>query len=148
MTDDALANALLAWSTSVLTEIVGKFDHQPLRHNQGLPELGVGILRRQLSPSMEGAGPSLQQQLFDIRTCELVIAVKPEPAEQAIGTLRGFVDRLLASVRSDRTLGKRVEVVSPLVTVDYDPGEIRFADDTEARGFTLNLTVGERVSHP
>lgn len=148
MTDGELADALLAWARSVVTEIVGAYDHLPKRHTQGWPELGVGVMRRALTDTVVGVGRAGQQQLFDARDCELVVAVKPEPQEAQTDALRDFGGRLLGSIRSDNTLGGRVEVLSPLVAVDYEPGQIVADDGSEALGLTLNLTVAERVPAP
>lgn len=148
MNDPELAEALVAWATAELTEIVGKYDHPPKRHTQGLPELGVGITRRSLADTMPGVGRAGQQEMFDLRACELVVAVTPEPAAERVDQLRGFAGRLLASLRRDRTLGARVEVTSPLVDVDYEPGEIQGDDGSELRGFTLTLSVADRIPTP
>jgi hypothetical protein len=148
MTDGELATALVDWARGEITEIVATYDHKPKRHTQGWPEVDVFFTRRTLTTAVPGVGQAEQQTMFDLRSANVLIALKPEPVAQSIAVLRGFADRLLAALRRDRTLGGRVPICSPLADVDYDPGEIVFDDGTEAMGFTLNLSVAERIPAP
>ncbi len=146
MSDDELADGLVAWARAELDEVVAGYGHPPKRHTQGLPEVAVGIVRRSVTDTMPGVGRGGQQTMFDLRSCEMVVAVTPEPAAERVGQLRDMAGRRLVALRGDRTLGGRFQVVSPLCEVDYEPGEIQADDGSEMRGFTLNLSVADVVA--
>ena len=152
MTDAALADELLAWCSTVLPELVGEYDHPPPRRTKGKPDAAVDIKRRSLTRSDPRFIAPSQQQILDVRDCELLVAVKSEPAKEAIATLQGFADRLLAALRADLSLGNAGVETGPPWTIDYELGEagglVIFADGSEGRAFALRLGVCERIPEP
>lgn len=152
MTDGALADALLAWCSGVLPELVGEYDYPPPRRTKGKPEAAVDVKRRALTRTDPRFMAPAQQQILDVRDCELLVAVKAEPAKEAIDTLRGFADRLLTALRADLSLGNAGVETGPPWEVDYSLGEagglVIFADDSEGRAFALRLGVCERIPEP
>lgn len=152
MTDATLADRLLAWCDSVLPEIVGSYDHPPPRRTQGKPDAAVDIKRRALTRTDPRFRRPAQQEILDVRDCELLVAVKAEPAKAAIETLQGFADRLLTALKRDLSLGGAGVETGPPWEIDYSLGEagglVIFADDTEGRAFALRLGVCERIPEP
>jgi hypothetical protein len=149
-----VAEAVTDWAGDLL-EIP-----EPQRHSHPIalvqnqmPDLVATVLHRRVVSSEPGFPESqLQQawlQLFDVEISVKVDREDVDPAIQAAHqALQGYGKALSESALADRTLGGRVEFVSPAIACDYSAVFEEYEDGTRAQVVLVTLTVGELIDEP
>lgn len=149
MTEGAVVEAVVAWIAEVVPAVAANtYTYLPAGKAKGLPDVAVDIVTSEIvreDPDFQMM--ALQQVVLQVRRLALSFMVESgvteEQAKAATDTLRSFFDALVAGVLADHTLGGRVALASPFLTVDYEPAFVEYADGTRGREMTVQLAVAE-----
>lgn len=112
---------------------------------EALPTVSAKIVDdAELDTSEQFPTHGYQQMHLQVVSAELMILAEAEPAWTANEALYGIVDGLKAALKSDGTMGGRVQSASRLYRVTYD-GEVQYEDGTVCRMATFRVSVAQRV---
>lgn len=145
-----VATALEAWAVESVPEL-HSYEHAPATLDEALPLVVAEVQGDRLVDARTAgfSASAYQQTLMRVWDASLLLLVQPgrTPDETWVASqkLYEFVDALGGALRTDHTLGGRVEAASPLYTASYDPPEVQYADGTVARAATLRVNVGEQT---
>lgn len=146
------AGAVLAWVQELVPELQGAYDYAPAGKPQALPDVVVDVTEPQTVVDDERFPyEQLQGQWLLVTPCQVSMMasasdVDGEPRHaEATHQLRSWAYALMQGVRDDQTLGGRVTVVSPFVTVRFRPAFVEYGDGTRGREATVDLAVGQLI---
>lgn len=164
MTEDQIADALVDWTTSILTDaalgngngLKASYSFLPQQKGQ-LPDVAATVEQKRISQGIEERLffplADLQQTVLRVFECLLSFMVESpdtpgmasDEAEQRL--LRLYGATVEESVRADASLGGRLQTAfaSPVMLVDYRLPFVQYQDGTRGRQATVVLAIGELV---
>ena len=130
--------------------LAGGYDHVPERQTIPLPNVLCQILTESVEPrppaGVDALLPDIDQlERWEIYGARLLLAVEPEPVDEAAEALATYVAQLRTALDADRTLGGRVGGASPFFQASYDPPFAELDDGLRVRVATFQLTVAEAI---
>jgi hypothetical protein len=146
-----ISAAIIAWAVEVLPELDGAgYDYATDERYKGLPDVACEISSWALNdfPGADRRLAQLQQvQQLRMKTyeVEVIIAVPPDPADQAEAALKDLTDRLTDDYIRGVNMRGKVAQTSGTVRVSFRPPFVEFDDGTRARIATVYLQVGQQV---
>lgn len=154
MTEDQVAEQLVAWARAELTELQEGRAWLTAQKTK-LPDVVADVEEKSVVLS-DPRFPRLDIEQAALRVFDCVLAFmvaidkEAAPAGQTVDQaetklLRDFGARLEASLLSDGTLGGRVFMASPLVSFDYRLPFVQYEDGTRGRQMVTRLAVAEPV---
>lgn len=138
MTTAQTIDALIDWAIETLPEL-----QQARSAPEGdfpFPDLAVAIT------GIRQVAGRTQQRLERVRTCELILLVEPEPADEASASLGSFCDTLMDELARDRTLANRVKAAEAISDASLVPPFVDIQGGGSARQATLTITVRDEVA--
>lgn len=143
MDTKALAQAMEAWAADAST--VTAYPDEPQSYSAAFPLVACRIVDdEEQDVSEDFPSTDYEQVHVQVITIELMIFVDPVPGWTSDQALYDIVDDLKTSLKTDTTLGSRVEAASSLYRAEY-LGEAQMADGTAANMATFTLQVAEKV---
>lgn len=146
-----ISAAIIDWAVLVLPELTGSgYDYATDERYKGLPDVACEITGWALQdfPGADRRLAQLQQiqqsrmKLYDV---EVIIAVPPDPADEAEAALKDLTDRLTDDYIKNANMRGMVAHASGTVRVAFRPPYVEFDDGTRARIATVYLQVGQQV---
>lgn len=139
----AIATAMEEWAAE--SSAVNAYPNEPPNYHAAMPIVAARIISdTEQDLSTDFADENFEQYNLQAITIELGILADPEPEWTADQALYDIVDDLKAALKSDPTLGSRVDRASKEYRVSYD-GEVQTADGTRANMATFTMVVANRV---
>lgn len=148
MTEQEVVEAVVAWVADVIPVVAtNTYSYMPAGKVKGLPDvMGEITTTEVVRDDADFPLGGLQQVALLVRRLALSFMVAAPDVEAdheaAQETLRGFTDALVAGVLADHTLGARVQMCSPFLSVDYMPGFVEYAG-TVGREMVVTLAIAE-----
>lgn len=149
MTEGEVVEAVVEWVAEIVPAVAeNTYTYLPAGKAKGLPDVAVDIVTSEIvREDQDFQLMALQQVVLHVRRLALSFMVESgvteEQAKGATDTLRSFFDALVAGALADHTLGGRLALASPFLTVDYEPAFVEYADGTRGREMTVQLAVAE-----
>lgn len=138
-----IAESLELWAAQV--SAVSAYPHEPPSYISAMPIVAARIVSdREAEITAEFPNEDYQQTNIQALSVELAILVNPEPEWTSDQALYDIVDDLKAALKTDPTLGERVDRASREYEVNYD-GEVQTADGTRANMARFTIAVANRV---
>lgn len=143
MTTQEIAEGLEAWAADVSE--VNAYPNEPPNYHAAMPIVAARIvLDREANVSPDFPDEEYEQTNVQAVEVELAILVDPEPEWTSDQALYAIVDDLKTALKSDPTLGQRVDRASKEYEVNYD-GEVQTADGTRANMARFTIAIANRV---
>lgn len=138
-----IAEALEAWAADVTPATA--YPNEPQNYSAAFPLVACRIVDdEEQDVSDQFAEQSFEQINVQVITTQLMIFVDPVPGWTSDQALYDIVDALKESLKSDLTLGDRVEAASTLYRAEY-LGEAQMADGTAANMATFTIQIAQKV---
>lgn len=142
------AKAAAEWAEATCDGLTNAYSHDPSRILDALPIATASASRESVLANdprlgIEIADFGIEQADLHTMQVEILLLVRPEPADEASAQLESFVSALRLSLAADPTLGGRVMSASRYWDANYEPPFLEFDDGTTARAATFSLAVAE-----
>jgi hypothetical protein len=141
------ATAIEEWAVATVADLQGSYDYAAAEKTQPLPDCSAEVASVEIGidPRFFPREARLEQADFRTLTFDLILVTAPEPAREASRWLGDAADDLSEALRSDDTLGGRVNRASKRHAWSFKPPFVRFDDNTEGRQATMTLALAEEV---
>lgn len=152
MYEQEIAEALEEWIKAVLPELKATYPHVTAA-KADLPDGQVDVRNKSLQFGGDQRFPwgELQNRMLRVYEVAVSFMVAKEDGLEAdaesTAQLRDFGKRLEEALLSQPTLGERVQMASPIHTVDYALPFVEYPDGTRGRQMMMNMAVAELVDY-
>lgn len=146
MKANEVATAVESWVNEVVTDLEASYPYVSATKG-ALPDAMIDV---QSAVQVEGPDvrfpySELQQRLLRVFDVQITIMVADASAAEDTLLLQTWGAELQESLLALPTLKDRVQMASPLCTLDFSLPFIQYPDGTRGRQFALSLSVAELI---